>query len=102
MADKATILYIEDDSSSQLLVQRILSYSGYRVVVAGRGLEGIDAAQREIPDLILVDINLPDMSGREVTTRLRSDERFKGTPIVALTAQNQSGDREKALVAGVT
>jgi signal transduction histidine kinase len=102
MADKATILYIEDDTSSQLLVQRMLTYSGYRVVVAARGLEGIDAAQRELPDLILVDINLPDMSGREVTTRLRGDDRFKNTPIVALTSQNQTGDREKALVAGAT
>ena len=77
--DKAKILYIEDDPASQLLVRRMLSFAGYQVLVAGRGIDGIDLALREVPDLILMDINLPDLSGREVTTRLRSDPRFKHT-----------------------
>jgi signal transduction histidine kinase len=102
MNQMATILYIEDDPGSQVLVQRALSFAGYRVIIASRGLEGLDLAVREEPDLILMDINLPDLSGREVTTRLRADERFRGTPIVALTAQSQAGEREKALVAGVS
>src|SRR5436309_10028612 len=102
MAERATILYIEDDPGSQILVQRALSFAGYRVVVASRGIEGLDLAIKEMPSLILMDINLPDLSGREVTTKLRSIERFQALPIVALTAQSQAGEREKALAAGVT
>jgi signal transduction histidine kinase len=97
-----TILYIEDDPGSQLLVKRALSFAGYNVIVASRGLEGIDMAIKHLPDLILTDINLPDLSGRELTTRLRSDSRFRNTPIVALTALSQAGEREKALAAGAT
>lgn len=97
-----TILYIEDDPGSQVLVQRTLSFAGYKVIVAGKGIEGIDTAFKSPPDLILMDINLPDMSGREVTTRLRSDSRFDKLPIVAVTAQSQAGEREKAIAAGLT
>jgi signal transduction histidine kinase len=96
----ATILYIEDDPGSQILIQRALNFAGYKVLIAGRALEGLDLAVKHQPDLILTDINLPDMSGRELTTRLRADARFRQTPIVALTALSQSGEREKALVAG--
>src|SRR5258708_27213140 len=102
MADKATILYIEDDPGSQTLVQRALSFAGYHVLVASRGIEGLDMASKTRPDLILMDINLPDLSGREVTTRLRTDPRFHTVPIVALTALSQAGEREKAIAAGAT
>src|SRR5258708_32539107 len=102
MASKATILYIEDDPGSQTLVERALSFAGYRVIIASRGIEGLDQAGQCQPDLILMDINLPDLSGREVTTRLRSDQRFRATPIVALTALSQAGEREKAIAAGAT
>jgi len=102
MTDKKRILYIEDDPGSQILVQRTLTHAGYKVVLASRGIEGLDLASREMPDLILMDINLPDLSGREVTTRLRADERFRSVPIVALSAQSQAGEREKGYVAGVT
>ena len=102
MADKTTILYIEDDPGSQALVQRALTYAGYRVITASRGIEGLDAAIREMPDLILMDINLPDLSGREVTTKLRGDERFRTLPIIALTALSQAGEREKAIAAGAS
>jgi signal transduction histidine kinase len=102
MPDKATILYIEDDPGSQTLVQRTLAFAGYDVLVASRGIEGLDMAIKCMPDLILMDINLPDLSGREVTTKLRSDDRFKVTPIVALTALSQAGEREKAIAAGAT
>ncbi|MBN1965131.1 MAG: hybrid sensor histidine kinase/response regulator [Anaerolineae bacterium] len=96
-----TILYIEDDLSSQILVQRLLTFAGYRVLVASSGLGGIDTARASRPDLILMDINLPDLSGREVTTRLRALEEFRAVPIVALTAQSQLGEREKAMAAGL-
>lgn len=97
----ATILYIEDDAGSRSLVERSLSHIGYRVVCAERGLKGIDLAQREQPDMILVDINLPDLTGREITTILRADPRFKSTPIVALTAQTLADYREMAFAAGM-
>jgi signal transduction histidine kinase len=99
---KATILYIEDDPGSQRLVERALQFAGYRVLVASRGIDGIDLALQEHPDLILMDINLPDLSGREVTTRLRAVPAFRDLPIVALTAQSHRGEREKSLVAGCT
>jgi len=99
---KATILYIEDDPATQLLVRRTLAYAGYTVFVAARALEGLDLASKERVDLVLVDMNLPDMTGREVTTRLRADSRYANLPIVALTAQNQQGDREMAFVAGLS
>ncbi len=102
MPEKARILYIEDDPGSQTLVQRTLSFAGFDVVVASRGIEGLDMAIKNLPDLILMDINLPDLSGREVTTKLRSDDRFRATPIVALTALSQAGEREKAIAAGAT
>ncbi len=101
-ATPRTVLYIEDDPISRLLVERTLGRAGYRVLLAGRGLEGIDMARREAPDLILTDINLPDLSGREITTTLRSDRRFDGTPIVALTAQTAKEQRELASAAGLT
>ncbi|MBI5667328.1 MAG: hybrid sensor histidine kinase/response regulator [Chloroflexi bacterium] len=97
-----TILYIEDDPASRSLVSRTLTHAGYRVLVAERGLEGIDIARRERPDLILTDINLPDLSGREVTTKLRSEPQFQTTPIVALTAQSLHEFRDMALAAGIT
>lgn len=102
MGRQATILYIEDDEASRVLVQRVLTFAGYQVLVACRALEGIDLAKKHRPDLILTDINLPDMSGREITVRLRSDARLKSVPIVALTAQSHAFEREKTFVAGVT
>jgi signal transduction histidine kinase len=71
------------------------------VLVAERGLDGIDIARRETPDLILTDINLPDLSGREITTTLRSEVRFQRTPIVALTAQAYNEHRALTMAAGV-
>ncbi len=102
MNSKRTILYIEDDPSSRMLVERTLKFAGYNVLIAERGLEGIDIARRESPDLILTDINLPDLSGREITARLRAEERFKQVPIVALTAQGYGEYREMALAVGIS
>ncbi len=99
---EATILYIEDDTASRLLVQRVLGSKGYDVHVASNGLEGIALARDKKPQLILMDINLPDMDGREITTRLRGLPNFSNTPIVALTANTSPGSRELALAAGCT
>jgi signal transduction histidine kinase len=102
MTGKQTILYIEDDEVSLDLVQRVLTHAGYKVLVAKRAIIGIDLARRYHPDLILTDINLPDISGRELTVRLRSDPALANTPIVALTAQIHAFEREKTFAAGVT
>jgi signal transduction histidine kinase len=102
MGTKATILYIEDDHSSQRLVKRVLENQDYEVHVANDGLEGIALAREKEPQLILMDINLPNMDGQEITTRLRGLPYFANTPIVALTANIGPGSREQALVAGCT
>lgn len=102
MSEKDTILYIEDDAASRRLVQRVLGSKGYNVLVADDGLEGIALARQKHPALILMDINLPSMDGREITTRLRSLPHFANVPIVALTANHSPGNRELALAAGCT
>lgn len=98
---KTRILYIEDNPLNAKLVQRVLGAEGYEVLVAENGLSGIDQATASTPDLILMDINLPDLSGREVTTRLRAMDQFKTTPIVALTAQTDEQQRAMTIAAGV-
>jgi len=101
MTQPPKILYIEDDPASGKLVERMLNHAGYRVLLAERGLLGIDIARSEFPDLILTDINLPDMSGYEVATALRAEERFADIPIVALTALGPSA-QDMAMAAGIT
>ncbi|MCB8984291.1 MAG: hybrid sensor histidine kinase/response regulator [Ardenticatenaceae bacterium] len=101
-AKGAKILYIEDDHASRRLVERVLTSRGYEVFVATEGLEGINLAREKRPQLILMDINLPNMDGREITTRLRGLPNFSEIPIVALTANISAGSRELALAAGCT
>jgi len=85
---------------NRMLVKRLLEAHGYTVLEAEDGLSGIRMAQEELPDLILMDINIPGMDGFEATTRLKSIEGLKDTPIVAVTARVMDGDREMALIAG--
>ncbi len=96
------ILYIEDNPDNMMLVQRALESRGYRLLKALKGVEGVATAEREEVDLILLDINLPDIDGYEVARRLRaSDKRALSTvPIIAVTANALKGDAEKALDAG--
>jgi two-component system cell cycle response regulator DivK len=96
----ATVLYIEDNFESRLLVKRILAVEGHRLLEATNGMEGLRVAQQEVPDLILVDINMPSMDGYEVTSRLRGIPALERVPIVALTANVLRGDRERSLDAG--
>ncbi len=96
------ILYVEDDPGSQTLVSRVLMAEGYQVLLADSGLEGIRMARTERPDMILMDINISDLDGYEVTTKLRSVKALKNIPIVALTANVLKGDKERALIAGCT
>lgn len=94
------ILVIEDNEQSRYLVSFILQKNEYRVITARDGLEGMNKAKSEKPDLILVDIRLPVMDGYEVTRQLRVLPEFKDVPIIALTAYAMKGDKEKALEAG--
>ncbi len=96
----ATILYIEDDFRNRVLVRRILEAYGYAVVEAESGREGLKKAEEIIPDLILMDINLPEMDGYEATARLKKIEALDKVPIIAMTANVMKGDREKTLDAG--
>ena len=96
------ILYVEDNPDNMMLVQRALEARGYRLLKAVNGLSGVDLAEHEEVDLILLDINLPDIDGYEVARRLRSSSKsaLLHTPIIAITANALKGDAEKALEAG--
>ena len=96
-----TILYIEDDFQNRVLVRRVLEASGFSFIGAENGLTGIQLAQEHIPDLILMDINLPEMDGYEVTSRLKQIETLAHVPIVAMTANVMKEDREACLAAGM-
>jgi two-component system cell cycle response regulator DivK len=97
-----TILYVEDNPDNRQLVQRALQARGYQFFAAATGLEGVQMATDLRPDVILLDINLPDIDGYEVARRLRNSnvKRLLYVPIVAITANALKGDAEKALEAG--
>jgi signal transduction histidine kinase len=94
------ILYIEDSPDNRMLVRALLPPDQYTIVEAEDGLAGIAAALRELPVLILLDINLPGIDGYEVGVALRSFPALRDTPIIAVTAYAMEGDRERTLVAG--
>ena len=94
------ILYIEDNPQNMRLVRKILKHAGYDVVEAETGLEGLDVAEAERPDLIFVDVNLPDIDGLGATARLKAVPELAPIPTIALTANAMVGDREKAIEAG--
>ena len=94
------ILCVEDNPQNMRLVRKILTTAGYEVFEAVDGISGIELAERERPNLILMDVNLPDIDGLEATARLKQQETFAGTPIIALTANAMHGDRERCLDAG--
>lgn len=94
------ILVIEDNSSSMYLMQFLLRAQGYRVLEASDGLAGIQIACRELPDLIVLDIQLPEIDGYEVARRLKTYPETAAIPIVAVTSYAMVGDRERAMEAG--
>lgn len=94
------VLYIEDNRQNMRLVKKFLRMGGYHMIEASDGLSGIEIAKSEKPDIILMDINLPDIDGVEATKRLKEDPDFEMVPIIALTANAMHGDRERFLEAG--
>ncbi|MDD5646905.1 MAG: response regulator [Candidatus Bipolaricaulis sp.] len=99
---KRRALVIEDNEQNLYLMSYLLTKRGFEVVTARNGCEGIEAACREGADIILLDIQLPGMTGHDVAREMRRDPRFSSIPIVAVTSYAMLGDREEALAAGCT
>jgi len=96
------ILIVEDNEHNMYLINFILEKNGYETIKALNGEEGIVLAMKEKPDLIIMDIQLPDINGLEVTRRIRKSKADGTIPIIAITSYAMSGDRDKALEAGCT
>ena len=96
------ILVVEDNQINMYLSCRILKSSGYEVIEARSGEEGVELAIKEKPDLIIMDIQLPSIDGLETTKRIRESEANGEIPIIALTSYAMAGDKKKALKAGCT
>jgi two-component system, cell cycle response regulator DivK len=98
--DKGTILYVEDNPDNRNLIRRVLMSEGYSMVEAINGRQAIEKLEDGGIDLILMDINMPDMDGYTLTSQIKAMEKFTKIPIVAVTANVMRGDREKSLEAG--
>ena len=94
------ILLVEDNEMNRDMLSRRLKRRGYEVTIAINGAEGVEMASSLMPDLILMDMSLPVMDGWEATKNIKADSQTKSIPVIALTANAMSGDREKALQAG--
>ena len=94
------ILYVEDNPDNRLLVRRILMADDFNVVEASHAQQAIDLLQTFTPDLILMDIKMPDIDGYTLTARLKAMPKLNGVPIIAMTANVMRGDRERSLEAG--
>ena len=94
------ILLVEDNEMNRDMLSRRLERRGYSVAIAFDGRCAISAAEEEAPDLILMDMNLPEIDGWEVTRRLKSQDATRHIPVIALTAHAMVSDRQKALEAG--
>jgi two-component system, cell cycle response regulator DivK len=94
------ILVVEDNETSMKLFRDVLQATGYRTLEATTGREAIELASEHRPDLVLMDIRLPDFDGLEALGRLRADARTASVPVLALTAQAMEGDRDQFLAAG--
>ena len=97
---KGTILYVEDNPDNRLLVRRILLSEDYSLLEATGALDALNVLKTAHPDLILMDINMPDMDGYTLTAKIKSMPGFERVPILAVTANVMRGDKEKTLEAG--
>jgi len=101
MSQDKLILYVEDNIANRLLVRRVLEASGYTIIEAENAQQTFEIIQRHSPDLILMDINLPDMDGYTLTGQLKQIPQMKAVPIIAMTANAMKGDRELCIEAGM-
>jgi two-component system cell cycle response regulator DivK len=97
---KPRVLYIEDNFDNLTLVRRVLEIEGYEVISAENGHEGLTKATNSIPDLIITDINLPDIDGYEVTDTLKKTKETAHIPVIAMTANVMKKDRDNVRQAG--
>ena len=100
MDSKGTILYVEDNLDNRTLVRRILLSEDYDLLEATNAAEALRVLESTKPDLILMDINMPDMDGYTLTSKIKTTPGFERVPILALTANVMRGDKEKTLEAG--
>ena len=98
--NKGTILYVEDNPDNRLLVKRILLAEDYSLLEATDATDALNVLKTTHPDLILMDINMPDMDGYTLTAKIKSLPGFERVPILAVTANVMRGDKEKTLEAG--
>lgn len=100
MKKRKKILVVEDNEKNRILMRYVLEYGGYTVIEAEDGAEGIDAARRERPDLIFMDVQMPVMDGVTALAVLRKDPETRDIKVVALTSFTMKGDRERIVAAG--
>ena len=96
----ARILYIEDNADNRLLVKRVLEAEGYKLLEAANAQDGLLQVMAQKPDLILMDINLPEVDGYTTTARIKAMPGLAAIKVIAVTANVMKGDREKTLAAG--
>jgi two-component system, cell cycle response regulator DivK len=99
-SEKPRILYIEDNAGNRTLVKRVLEPEGYAIIEAPDGKTGLQLALAQPPDLILMDINLPEVDGYAMTAKIKATPGLEKIKVIALTANVMKGDREKTIAAG--
>ncbi|MFZ3072067.1 MAG: response regulator [Thermodesulfobacteriota bacterium] len=97
---KPSVLVVEDNAMNKVLVKEVLNMHGYFVIEASTGREAVETALRERPDIVLMDINLPEMDGVAAMKLIKGSKTLKAMPVVALTASAMQGDREKIMAEG--
>ncbi len=100
MNTKGTVLYVEDNPENRMLIRRVLEAEGFRVVLAANATEALQILQQENPQIVLMDISMPDVDGYTLTARIKSTPGFEKLPVIALTANVMRGEQERALKAG--
>jgi two-component system cell cycle response regulator DivK len=100
MISDFTILYVEDNKDNRTLVRRVLNAEGYDVLEAGNAAEALEVLDTDRPNLILMDINMPDMDGYALTTMIKQKPGYETVPIIAITANVMRGDKERSFEAG--
>lgn len=98
--EKSVILIVEDDEKSRRLIRDVLNHQGYETLETDRGEEALDLMREHHPDLVLLDILLPGMSGLDTVREIRNDAGIAATPVIAVTASVMDNDRDKIRAAG--
>lgn len=100
MSHNSTILYVEDNGDNRTLVRRVLTAEGYSIIEAVNAMQALEILRSTKPNLILMDINMPDIDGYTLTAQIKETPGLEFIPIIALTANVMRGDRERSLEAG--